>query len=169
MFDMKAFGWNAFFEGEYLKLKTEETNFGRITADYGQKLRMITEEGELFANRDPHQGSMEVQPAVGDWVAYKRPYTYSEPQIIGVLGRKTKFSRAAAGIEVREQVVAANMDYVFIMQSLNDNFNIRRLERYLIAAWESGAMPVIVLTKGDKGGRCEGQTYNNAQGAGSAA
>jgi ribosome biogenesis GTPase len=66
-----------------------------------------------------------------------------------VLTRKTKFSRAAAGIEVKEQIVAANVDTVFLTQSLNRDFNMKRLERYLIAAWESGAVPVVVLTKAD--------------------
>lgn len=57
--------------------------------------------------------------------------------------------RAAAGIEVKEQIVAANVDTVFLIQSLNRDFNMRRLERYLIAAWESGAIPAVLLTKAD--------------------
>ena len=63
--------------------------------------------------------------------------------------RRAKFSRAAAGPKVKEQIVAANVDTVFIIQSLNKDFNMRRLERYLIAAWESGAVPVVILSKVD--------------------
>ncbi len=90
-----------------------------------------------------------IQLAVGDWVGLKYSAETETTQIFSVLMRKTKFSRAAAGTEVKEQIVAANVDTVFLIQSLNRDFNMRRLERYLIAAWESGAVPVVLLTKAD--------------------
>jgi len=65
------------------------------------------------------------------------------------LNRKSKFSRKIAGKKTEEQIVAANVDVVFIVSSLNSEFNLRRLERYVALAWESGAQPVIVLNKSD--------------------
>jgi len=72
-----------------------------------------------------------------------------DSQIIATLPRKTFFSRREPGPIPRDQAVAANFDYVFIMQSLNLDFNPKRLERYLTLAWQSGATPVILLTKAD--------------------
>ena len=69
--------------------------------------------------------------------------------IQAILPRKSVFTRRAAGTANREQVVAANIDTVFICMSLNNDFNVRRLERYLSVAWDSGASPVIILTKAD--------------------
>lgn len=147
---IQAFGWNEFFIEQWNKeteTQSEQVLPGRIIADFGQILQIMTEQGEVQANRPTHH--LENQVAVGDWVVLKHDTAYNEYYILKVLERKTKFSRAAAGIEVKEQVVAANIDYVFIVQSLNKDFNMRRLERYLIATWESGAIPVVVLTKAD--------------------
>ena len=88
-------------------------------------------------------------PAVGDYVIAMWPEDDSNAVITGLLPRKSCFIRKAAGVGKQEQVVAANIDTVFICMSLNNNFNIRRLERYLSAAYESGAAPVVVLTKSD--------------------
>jgi ribosome biogenesis GTPase len=88
-------------------------------------------------------------PAVGDWVAL-RPIPAEDRAIIeAVLPRKSQFIRKAAGKETAGQVVGANMDWVFVMMSLNQDFNLRRLERYLALAWESGASPVVILSKSD--------------------
>lgn len=122
---------------------------GRIVADYGQMLRAICESGEVLVTRPLPKADDNRQLAVGDWVALEHSAAAQATRIRFVLPRKTKFSRAAAGIEVKEQIVAANVDTVFLIQSLNKDFNMRRLERYLIAAWESGAVPVVVLTKAD--------------------
>lgn len=88
-------------------------------------------------------------PAVGDYVIAMWPEDDSNAVITGLFPRKSCFIRKAAGVGKQEQVVAANIDTVFICMSLNNNFNIRRLERYLSAAYESGAAPVVVLTKSD--------------------
>ena len=88
-------------------------------------------------------------PAVGDYVVAQWPEDDSNAVILSLFPRKSCFMRKAAGTEKQEQVVAANIDTVFICMSLNNNFNIRRLERYLAVAYESGAMPVVVLTKAD--------------------
>lgn len=88
-------------------------------------------------------------PAVGDYVTAQWPTDEGSAVITGLFPRKSCFIRKAAGTKKQEQVVAANIDTVFICMSLNQNFNIRRLERYLSAACESGAEPVIILTKAD--------------------
>ena len=89
-------------------------------------------------------------PSVGDFVMLDREEDDSGHAIIhNVLTRKSVFMRRAAGTGHDVQVVAANIDYVFICMSLNNDFNLRRLERYLSIAWDSGATPVIVLTKSD--------------------
>jgi len=89
-------------------------------------------------------------PAVGDWVAL-RPVTAegARPQIRAVLPRRSTFSRRAAGRETEEQIVAANVDTIFLVSGLDQDFNPRRIERYLVMARASGAKPVIVLNKAD--------------------
>lgn len=88
-------------------------------------------------------------PAVGDYVIAEWPEGDGNAVITGLFPRRSCFIRKAAGTGNREQVVAANIDTVFICMSLNKNFNIRRLERYLSIAYDSGATPVAVLTKAD--------------------
>ena len=88
-------------------------------------------------------------PAVGDYVIAEWPDDDSYAVITGLFPRKSCFIRKAAGTGNQEQVVAANVDTVFICMSLNNNFNIRRLERYLAVTYDSGAVPVVVLTKSD--------------------
>ena len=161
--NIKSYGWDEHFEREWNQkctydmfpgLVAGETccshmQPGRIVADYGQMLRVATDAGEFLVNRPLKKLDKDIQLAVGDWVSLVNPGETQSVCIRDILTRKTKFSRAAAGIEVKEQIVAANVDTVFLIQSLNRDFNMRRLERYLIAAWESGAVPVVVLTKAD--------------------
>lgn len=87
-------------------------------------------------------------PAVGDWTSVKRA-DGGHLIIHGVLPRRSVISRKAAGSQPREQIVAANIDTLFLVSALNDDYNLRRMERYLIMAWNSGASPVILLTKAD--------------------
>lgn len=88
-------------------------------------------------------------PAVGDYVIADWPEDDSNAVIQSVFPRKSCFIRKAAGPNTQEQVVAANLDTVFICMSLNNDYNIRRLERYLAIAYDSGAEPVVILTKKD--------------------
>lgn len=88
-------------------------------------------------------------PAVGDYVVASWPEDGSHSIISSVFPRKSAFVRKAAGMAHEEQVVAANIDTVFICMSLNQDYNLRRLERYITVAWDSGATPVVVLTKAD--------------------
>lgn len=93
--------------------------------------------------------SLDVRPAVGDWVAVRAGGAQATLLIIDRLPRRTRFARGAAGRGNREQVVAANVDTVWIVHGLDMPLNPRRLERYVTLAWESGATPVVVLTKAD--------------------
>ncbi|MBX7551996.1 ribosome small subunit-dependent GTPase A [Streptomyces sp. NPDC004232] len=94
--------------------------------------------------------SAEGQPAVGDWAAVVPPETGDElAGLVGLLPRRSAFTRRAAGRETVEQVVASNIDVVFIVVPLTGRQRLRTIERYLAVAWQSGAQPVIVLTKAD--------------------
>lgn len=88
-------------------------------------------------------------PAVGDWVALQHAPGDARAVIQHVLPRLSRFARLAVGASGTTQVVAANVDTVFLVAALNRDFNLRRLERYVAAAWESGAQPVVVLSKAD--------------------
>lgn len=146
---IKDYGWNDYFNKEWKQKAKPGMLPGRIIADHGQQIRVITEKGELTVHRPILKKEEESIFAVGDWVALEYAQASHDYHIQFVLTRKTKFSRTAAGLELKEQIVASNVDVVFLIQSLNRDFNMRRLERYLITAWESGATPVVVLTKAD--------------------
>jgi ribosome biogenesis GTPase / thiamine phosphate phosphatase len=127
---------------------------GRVTAQYKNIYRVITSRGEAAAEVSGklryQAGRVSDFPAVGDFVMLDRETDREgNAQIHQILTRKSVFIRKAAGTGSEEQVVAANIDTVFICMSLNQDFNLRRIERYLSIAWDSGATPVIVLTKSD--------------------
>ena len=88
-------------------------------------------------------------PAVGNFVLVNWNESGNSSIIESLLPRKSAFIRKAAGEPQQEQIVAANIDTVFLCMALNHDFNLRRLERYISIAWDSGAMPVVVLTKSD--------------------
>ncbi|WP_303871167.1 ribosome small subunit-dependent GTPase A [Acetobacterium wieringae] len=116
--------------------------------------RVISEQGEFFAELSGRLRYETIEaanfPAVGDFVMLDRPTGEQGNGIIHhLLTRKSVFIRKAAGSSSQAQVIAANIDSVFICMSVNNDFNLRRLERYLSLVWESGATPVVVLTKID--------------------
>lgn len=127
---------------------------GRVSAQYKDLYRVITETGEVLAEVSGklrfNAAALSDFPAVGDFVLLDRTDTVEGRAIIHhVLRRKSAFIRKAAGTGNSEQVVASNIDTVFICMSLNSDFNLRRLERYLAIAWSSGALPIVTLTKAD--------------------
>lgn len=127
---------------------------GRVTTQHKNIYKVMTEKGEMAAEISGklHYDITEPSqyPAVGDFVMVDRTdHTQGNGIIHHVLTRKSVFARKVAGSKEDIQVVAANIDTVFICMSLNNDFNLRRLERYLSIAWDSGAIPVIVLTKSD--------------------
>lgn len=127
---------------------------GRVFSQSKDLYKVLCENSELLAEVS---GKLRFEaktlsdfPAVGDFVMLDREVSANGNAIIHhVLSRKSVFIRKAAGRSNDEQVVASNIDTVFICMSLNNDFNLRRLERYLSIAWDSGAVPVIVLTKSD--------------------
>lgn len=131
-------------------------SLGRVISQYKDLYKIITEEGESLAEisgkfRYRVQELVEY-PAVGDFVMADLGGgigSGGNGMIQQVLSRKSVFERLAAGTIQQRQVVAANIDLVFICMALNNDYNLSRLERYLAVAWNSGATPVVVLTKAD--------------------
>lgn len=122
----------------------------RITAQHKERYEIVCEHGITYARLKTKEYFVDQQdfPITGDFVMINY-IDNGDSQIIATLPRKTFFSRREPGPIPKDQAVAANFDYVFIMQSLNLDFNPKRLERYLTLAWQSGATPVILLTKAD--------------------
>lgn len=122
----------------------------RVTAVHKDRFTLVCQYGETYGRlkTKEYYGGDEVFPTVGDFVLIE--YIPSgDSRILKTLPRRTFFSRRDPSPGRGEQAVAANFDYVFIMQSLNQDFNAKRLERYLTLAWQSGAVPVVILTKAD--------------------
>ncbi|MDD4389553.1 MAG: ribosome small subunit-dependent GTPase A [Eubacteriales bacterium] len=126
----------------------------RVSEQHREQYKIIAEQGELSAvvsGKLAYDADCRAEfPAVGDWVMVDRTDDQSGHAVIQQILRRTScLARKAAGTTHDEQIIAANIDTIFICMSLNADFNLRRLERYLTIAWDSGAMPVIVLTKAD--------------------
>jgi ribosome biogenesis GTPase len=150
---LETLGWNEFFEKQVEEVINDEYAVGRVILEHKHLYRVYSEYGELLADitgKLRHQ-ALERQefPAVGDWVIMSVRAEEKKATIHSVLPRKSKFSRKIAGTTTEEQIVASNIDTVFLVNALNHDFNLRRLERYLVMAWESGANPVIILSKSD--------------------
>jgi ribosome biogenesis GTPase len=153
--DLATLGWDDAWRAAFDQHRSAGLVPGRVAVPHRGEYDVLVEDGETRA-RLPGRARRDLDaaevPVVGDWVALE-PRSRGVPEIRAVLPRRTKFSRRAAhdpGADVaREQVVAANVDVVFVTASLADDVNPRLLERYLTLAWESGARPVILLTKAD--------------------
>lgn len=122
----------------------------RVIAVHKERYKLVCEKGECYGRLKTKEYYVELEdfPTAGDFVIIS--YNPSgDSLIVKTLQRRTVFTRKDPNPNKAEQAVAANFDYVFIMQSLNHDFNPKRLERYLTLAWQSGAMPIVVLTKAD--------------------
>lgn len=152
---LQQLGFGQFFEQQLTQLNetVQHKIPGRVVLEHKHSYRVVTEQGEWLAtvsgNFSFHAFSRKDYPAVGDFVLVEQMQGEERAIIHHLFDRKSKFTRKMAGLEIDEQIVAANVDLVFLVMSLNTDFNIRRLERYLVAAWDSGAKPVIILTKAD--------------------
>lgn len=148
-----AFGWSEFFEDSFQPYAVNGYVAARVALEYKHLYRVYTEQGELLAEiagKLRHEAvNREALPAVGDWVVIRTRPEGDKATIHAVLPRRSKFTRKVAGERTEEQIVGTNIDTVFLVTSLNQDFNLRRVERYLIVAWASGANPVIVLSKAD--------------------
>jgi ribosome biogenesis GTPase len=149
---LEDLGWSAAFAAGFEEYRANGWVPARVSLEHTHIYRVLTPEGERLARvsgRLRHRAEARSQfPAVGDWVAIEERGT-EDARIHAVLPRRTRFSRRAAGDVTQEQVVAANVDVVFLVSGLDNDFNPRRIERYLLTAWDSGASPVIVLNKTD--------------------
>lgn len=154
---LNDFGWNENWISKWEESLSNEklTNCipGRVLLEHKHMYRVITESGEWLATCSgafQHAATERRDfPAVGDWVAIEKMPGEEKGIIHSVLPRTSLFSRKVAGTTTAEQIVAVNVDVALLVTSLNQDFNVRRLERYLLAAYDSGSSPVIVLTKKD--------------------
>ncbi|NEZ68225.1 ribosome small subunit-dependent GTPase A [Leptolyngbyaceae cyanobacterium CCMR0082] len=146
-------GWSDTFACSFAPYVEQGYRVGRVAVVHRSQYHLYTEQGDTTATltgrfRHQIQNSSDF-PAVGDWVVL-HPQSPTDPALIeAVLPRKSQFLRQAAGNRTDVQVVAANVDTLLLVSGLDLDFNLRRIERYLVMAWESGASPVIVLNKAD--------------------
>ena len=150
---LTALGWDAQWTEQFLPFKTASRVPARVAVENRDRYRVLTCTGIMDAEvtgkllyAADHASDL---PKVGDWVAVM-PFEQEGKVIIhAVLPRRTMLSRKVPGDRTEEQVIAANIDAVFIVQSLDERFNLRSLERYLVAVREGGSRPVILLNKAD--------------------
>jgi ribosome biogenesis GTPase len=150
--DLRLLGWNSHWRDLFEPYSQSHVR-GRIVVEHRGAYRVETDDGErpgALAGRLRHhaQGRSDL-PAVGDFVAVRVPDGDGPAVVEAVLPRRTAFVRRVAGRRPDDQVIAANIDIVFVMTGLDHDFNVRRIERYLAAVWESGATPVVLLNKAD--------------------
>jgi ribosome biogenesis GTPase len=150
--NLSDLGFDAHFADAFAQYAKEFTP-ARIAIEHRNAYILLTEHGEIPAELSGRMEYMAATPAelpaVGDWVAVTLHDDNSHAIIHHLLPRRTSFSRNAAGTRTEQQILAANIDTVFIVAALGDEFNLRRIERYLILAWNSGATPVLLLNKTD--------------------
>jgi ribosome biogenesis GTPase len=140
-------GWDSYFDEKFKAFASDEGAPARVIADYGSEYLVHDGTGTRRAAVGRHlRNDGSTMPAVGDWVSVLRRAPVDV--IHGVVERRTAFLRRAPGIETRQQVLAANVDVAFVVAASTD-VNARRIERYLTVAWQSGAVPVVLLTKAD--------------------
>jgi len=150
---LDVLGWTDRFASAFQAHAAPDVIPGRVALEHQHIYRVLSERGERLARvagKLRHEASTTVEyPAVGDWVALRSRPGELRSTILAILPRRSRFSRKVAGDTTREQIVAANIDTVFLTTGLDADFNLRRIERYLVTAWESGAQPVVLLTKAD--------------------
>lgn len=137
---LKRLGWKPYFQQQLTLDDYEDTQFARVIAHHRSGYVLAGEDGQINLNARSSLPGM----TVGDWVVLDQ-----NQQFVRLLERRSLFSRKAAGDKVAEQLIAANVDTVFIVCSLNHDFNLSRIERYLALVHEAKVEPVIVLSKAD--------------------
>jgi ribosome biogenesis GTPase len=146
--NLQDIGWDAFFADAFGPYATDNLIPARVSARHHGPCELLTALGPM-GGIPAGKLSEEDLPAVGDWVAV-RPLDGERKAVIeAVLPRRTSFSRKEAFQRTVEQVVAANIDTVFVVTAFGFDLNPRRLERYLTSAWDSGSTPVVVVNKRD--------------------
>ena len=148
---LEELGWDADWASSFEQLQEDNSTAGRVAAQHRGAYVVWAADAELRARAAgrlfyAHEVGAPI-PAVGDWVGVQR--NGDAATITSILPRRSAFLRKRAGFGSEEQVLAANVDTAFLLAGLDDDFSLRRLERYITTAWDSGAAPVIVLTKAD--------------------
>jgi ribosome biogenesis GTPase len=138
-------GWDDGWEAAFAEHRAAGLEPARVAVQHRGAYDLLAEQGELRASAANRLAREDALPAVGDWVGVDLTTNLIE----AVLPRRTSIGRKEVWTAIREQILAANVDVAFLTQALPLDFNPRRLERYLAMAWESGAQPVILLTKTD--------------------
>ncbi len=153
MRDLYKLGWDPFFAKAFEPFHTGAFLPARVAVQHKGQYILYTELGEMqgkIAGRLRHRANEITDfPAVGDWVVMRARPEEGTATITDILPRRTKFSRKVPGPITAEQIIAANIDKAIIVSGLDEDFNPRRIERYLVLTAESGAEPVIVLNKAD--------------------
>ncbi|HZZ88648.1 MAG TPA: ribosome small subunit-dependent GTPase A [Caulobacteraceae bacterium] len=150
-----SYGWSDALQRDFAPYAARDLIPARIVVQQRGSYGLASEHGELtgqISGRLAHEAESGGYPAVGDWVAIAARPAEQAATIHAVLPRRTAFVRRAAHSDTTQQVVAANVDVALLVASMNADLNQRRLERYLATAWQSGASPVVVLTKADLAG-----------------
>ena len=149
--DLKTLGWDLYKKS--LPENIDEKNIARVAVENRGGYLLYAESGELegiIQGKFMRSAESEADyPKVGDWVTIEKLSGEAKAIIKSVLPRKTKISRKRAGEDVAEQIIAANIDIVFIVQGLDGDFNISRLERYVAMSKEGGCEPIVILNKVD--------------------
>ncbi len=151
--ELASLGWSDTFAHSFAPYANQGYRVGRVAVVHRSQYHLYTEQGEITATltgkfRHQTQDSSAF-PAVGDWVVIHTQPDTEQALIEAMLPRKSQFSRQVAGTRTAAQIIAANVDTLLLISGLDQDFNLRRIERYLVMAWESGADPVIVLNKAD--------------------
>lgn len=150
MSSLSQYGWNSHFEQHYTSFFKQGLEAGRVTAVNGYNHTIITSNGSataLLAGSLMNSKETWELPKVGDWIVFK-PYD-DQSIIIDVLPRQNALSRKSAGKSSRQQVIAANIDAALILQGLDRDFNLQRLQRYLQQVYQCGIQPIVILNKQD--------------------
>src|SRR5262245_5358375 len=160
--DLRDLGWDDALRDQFEPWATKpHVQPGRVFIEFNYIFRVYIHGGEteaVLAGRLKHHATSRSElPAVGDWVVVRTRQGDERGAIVGVLPRRSRFSRRMAGNVTDEQVVAANVNVTFIVMGLDHDYSIRRLERYLLLSRESGAAPVVLLTKPDVGDDVQGR------------
>lgn len=150
---LEKLGWSTWFAERFDGFAREGLEPGRVAISHNYLYRVLVRDGErtaVLSGRLRHAARSAAElPVTGDWVALAPGAGDERDSVRGVVPRRTAFVRAGAGPAGADQVLAANVDVALLLGGLDGDFSPRRLERYLALAWESGADPVVVLTKTD--------------------
>lgn len=150
---LHEFGWSDRWQEKWDALAMANCRPARITREDRGQYQAVCGSGEVVAELSGKMRNAALSrsdlPAVGDWVAVRTSEEGGHGLVEAVLPRTGAFVRKAPGVRTEEQIVGANVDVVFLVMGLDNDYNVRRLERYLTLAWDSGATPVIVLNKAD--------------------